>query len=370
MAFVLDLTDRADLRWAGNERLPRLASTNGACAASLPVPIMLKGYQSNIFQEKLRTRSLAGSSQWRWPSTAWEQKSRRVVWRGSAREYSQCLELTRAAPGVPCQWRKVCDQFCYHQGKHERGGATAALAAMGRAADCPRDGIPHPRLKAVAANLQPVEEIGTLQLDARLTPCTEKAECSAAALRARGLRVNDDPVAFPALANSIGVLELDGYGWQASLLAKLTLGSVVLAQRSLFPLWYDDLLHDGVHLLRTTADLADLPTRLRWMNKHSGEARRIARAGQARACELLHIPHLARLLRRLLAKYADLFAGAYPSHLHTRTRRRPRLDARVDAPEWLWLKRASRRESSRALCDPWWRGVARCNRSSQSARAS
>ena len=45
-AFVLDLTDRADRKWADGI-LPRFASTHGACAASLPIPITLKGFGSN-----------------------------------------------------------------------------------------------------------------------------------------------------------------------------------------------------------------------------------------------------------------------------------------------------------------------------------
>ena len=374
-AFVLDLTDRADLRWAADERLPRFASTSGACAASLPVPIMLKGYSSNIFQEKLRSLSLGGGAGWRWPSIGWKQKVRRVVWRGAARTYSSCLDLTRrrvAPPDSPCHWRETCSAYCYHRPR-ETGRASTTLLAMGASAGCPLNGVPHSRLQAVAmrrAESSRQKDAEAVQLDARLTPCVEKgkeAECSATALRSRGLRVNDQPLAFTALVEYIGVLELDGYGWQASLLSKLTLGSVVVAQESLFPLWYDDLLKDGVHLLRTRTDLGDLSVRLQWLRHHGGEAQKIARAGQQRACALLHVPHLARFLRRLLSKYAALFEGPYPSTLHLRVRRR-RLglsgavaDPRLQAPEWLWLHKASRRESTRALCDPWWRGLRKCN---------
>ena len=37
------------------------------------------------------------------------------------------------------------------------------------------------------------------------------------------------------------MLEVDGYGYQASLMSKLTLGSLLVAPTSLFPLWYDGL---------------------------------------------------------------------------------------------------------------------------------
>ena len=42
-------------------------------------------------------------------------------------------------------------------------------------------------------------------------------------------------------------------------MSKLTLGSLLIAPTSLFPLWYDGLLEDGEHLLRVRPDASDLP---------------------------------------------------------------------------------------------------------------
>ena len=44
-----------------------------------------------------------------------------------------------------------------------------------------------------------------------------------------------------------------GYCYQASLVSKLTLGSVLIAPTSLFPLWYDALLEDGTCPVRNHA---------------------------------------------------------------------------------------------------------------------
>ena len=43
------------------------------------------------------------------------------------------------------------------------------------------------------------------------------------------------------------------YRYQASLVSKLTLGSVLIAPTSLFPLWYDALLEDGTRPVRNHA---------------------------------------------------------------------------------------------------------------------
>ena len=77
---------------------------------------------------------------------------------------------------------------------------------------------------------------------------------------------------FAALGASRAVLEVDGFGYQASLMSKLTLGSPLIAPTSLFPLWYDGLLEDEVHLLRVRPDASDLPRALRWLATHGATA--------------------------------------------------------------------------------------------------
>ena len=57
-----------------------------------------------------------------------------------------------------------------------------------------------------------------------------------------------------------------------------------------------------VHVLRARPDLADLATLLRTATGPAGEA--IASAGRRRLCQLMHLPHLARFVRRVLGGYA------------------------------------------------------------------
>ena len=110
---------------------------------------------------------------------------------------------------------------------------------------------------------------------------------------------------------------------QASLLSKLSLGSVVIAQRSLYPLWFDALLMTGKHVLRARADLADLADHLEFATSatNSLAAEMIAREGRVRLCQLLHLPHLARYVAGLLQKYVSLFDGPHTSRLHRAVRR-------------------------------------------------
>ena len=58
-------------------------------------------------------------------------------------------------------------------------------------------------------------------------------------------------------------------------MSKLTLGSLLIAPTSLFPLWYDGLLEDGVHLLRVRPDASDLPRALRWLGATTIGRRRL-----------------------------------------------------------------------------------------------
>lgn len=158
------------------------------------------------------------------------------------------------------------------------------------------------------------------------------------------------------------MLELDGFGYQATLLSKLTLGSVVVAPTSHFPLWVDDLLVDGEHLIRPAADLADLPRRLGWLAAHDARAAAIATAGQRRVCQLLAPPHVAGYVARLLKRYAELFTGQYHDHIAHGRVAKPS-DPRLLSPERLWFMRlASAVESERDdQCARWWLGRESCD---------
>jgi len=138
---------------------------------------------------------------------------------------------------------------------------------------------------------------------------------------------------------------------------------------TLYPLWYDDLLVSGVHLLRTTSpDLSDLVATARRATGSGSDsssatgdsadrgagggaaasAEAIAAAGRRRACELMHLPHLMQYVAALLRRYAARFEGAHTSHLHhavRRLRESPMSNghgngtgARVVQPEALWAE--------------------------------
>ena len=57
-----------------------------------------------------------------------------------------------------------------------------------------------------------------------------------------------------------------------------------------------------MHLLRARPDASDLPRVLRWLATHGEAARRVGEAGRARACALMHPPHVAGYLGRLLQR--------------------------------------------------------------------
>ena len=177
--------------------------------------------------------------------------------------------------------------------------------------------------------------------------------------------------AFAHLAHSKALLELDAVGPQP-LLAKLTLGSVVLSQRTNFPLWFQPLLTSET-MLRVDADLKDLPSRLQWLAAHDDEARIMAEAGQRRACALLHLPNVAGYLGRLLQRYARIFDTPHTIKAHRAVRhlviaRRRKLNP-FDAPERLWFMKLDG-VGGRLDCSAWWVGEYSCHELRQAHRAS
>ena len=317
VAFVLDLTDRGDEASRVGLDVPSFASSSG-CRRNIPIPFALKGWGSDVWQESLRRQ---GAS-WRWPSVAWESKLKQAIWRGAVRAFDGPC----APPGL----------------EHPRKSLVALHSVGGAEPKRPR-----------------------LRVNASFTACGEahdQAWC-AAALAGSG-HFPDRGVRFDELARSKAVVEVDGWGYQATLLAKLMLGSVVISPASSYPLWFDRLLKDGKHLIRPAANLHDLPRRLRWLADHDNEAAAIARAGQRRACELLAPTHVAGLVARLLRAYARRFVGTFPPSEHQRvTQQQP--DTHLLAPERLWFMRlASAAESERHdQCAMWWTGEASCNES-------
>ena len=108
-------------------------------------------------------------------------------------------------------------------------------------------------------------------------------------------------------------------GWQAALLSKLTLGSLVVTHRTLYPLWFDELLVSGQHLVR--AQEADLTTYRRAKSDDVPDADKHpdARAGLlafARACG--HEPRVIAVSGQLFLKRAAAAEknGHEESHAH------------------------------------------------------
>jgi len=371
VAFILDLTDRAAIRL--KDDVPKLASSAGACAQSLPAPISLKGYGSNTWQEELRTPAFGGGAGWKWAHADWHAKDARAVWRGGVRSYGDCLQQTAQWSPTSCALRPCYNYSCFGQNDSAAAAAVERRAcALSASSGTPTE-YEHPRDRLLRSPTAAVEGAGdTLALDVGATACEEthlQHQCGMATLRRRGIRMASG-VPFRELATGRAVLEVDGEGYQASLASKLTLGSAVLTVDSLFPLWYDDgdaLLRDGEHLLRVRPDLSDLSERLRWLRAQSSGARTIADAGRRRACELLHGPNVAGYVGRLLQRYATLFDGPMPPQYHTRVSRRhfggfgnrPSKSIELHSPEELWF-RNGKGVNGRFPCEPWWIGDASC----------
>ena len=250
--FMLDLSDRADVRTAGD--VPKLAASSGACSASIPVPISLKGLGHNILASRWYTGAPTP-----WPSVPWHQKKRRAVWRGQFRSYSECLGVRpgfgsgSGGGGSGCALR-ACEASCYGAPSSHAARLLLELARTecSQCACADSGAPPHPRAVAVRLGRS------GLPLDASFSPCNPAhGDCAVATVHtaaqsAAQKRLGRLP--FSQQANYSAVLELDGFGWQASLLSKLGLGSAVITQASLYPLWFDTLLQSGVHVLRVSGE--------------------------------------------------------------------------------------------------------------------
>ena len=151
--------------------VPKLAASSGACAASLPVPISLKGLKElgghNILASRWHIREAM-----QWPSVPWHLKRRRAVWRGQFRSYSECLGV-RPVSGVgvggggggSCALR-TCESSCYGAPASHTAKLLLELSRSACAGCACEDGAPpHPRAIAVRLGRS------GLPLDASFTPC-------------------------------------------------------------------------------------------------------------------------------------------------------------------------------------------------------
>ena len=263
LLFLADLDDLADTVVSdGSRALPKLASSRGACGMKIAVPIPLKGFGTTDLERWLAS-SRSGALLARQSLPKWEERVAMGVWRGSART----VLPSETCPAVPdfSTWEA-----------HPRG----RLVAL-----CRR----HPDL--LDSGYTELEKLP----GGNTTPVPLVA-----------------PLPFDGLRRYKYQVEVDGHGYQASLLAKMLLGSTVVTQSSHWPLWYAEAVVDGVHALTMRADLADLPARLRWLRRADGHARQISARGAELVHALLDSSHLTAHMTALLDRYARLFDGPAP----------------------------------------------------------
>ena len=154
----------------------------------------------------------------------------------------------------------------------------------------------HPRALLVAASRRHPKLV-----DASFT--AHDAHIPAAEAAALGARSAAD---FAALSSYRYLIAVDGHGWQASLAAKLMLGSAVISHASYYPTWFQPLLFFGEHLLLVDAQWRGLAAAVRRLRGDDAMARRIARQGEARIEELLREEHLVGYVRDLIHEYQRL----------------------------------------------------------------
>ena len=258
--MLADLDDISDgVVTDGTRTLPKLSSSTGACGRKIAVPILLKGFGSTDFERWLAT-SRASSNLSKQPETPpWSERISAGVWRGSSRSVLP-EETCRAVPDFT-KWED-----------HPRG---KLVALSGR--------YPH----LIDAGYSELEKMP----GGNSTPVPLKS----------GIKWNN-------LRNWKYQIEVDGHGYQASLLSKMLLGSAVLTQRSHFNLWFQDdetgPLVDGVHVVRVRKDLRDLPEKIMWLRTNDSRARAIAARGAELVHALLKPEHLLRHMAAMLSRYS------------------------------------------------------------------
>ena len=238
--FVVDMDEVAD----HDLGVPKFGTGASACGRSIPVPFPIKGFGTVDLAEKMRHTMASGA--WRRGLTPWAQRTRVALWRGCSRRFPPPPESCAAAPR----------NFTHHP----RAAARRGLAAPPEA----RRRVLHRARRSHSRQ-------------------AEDRRRSARSLR-RWI--------FAALSSYRYLIAADGHGWQASLAAKLMLGSAVISHASYYPTWFQPLLFFGEHLLLVDAQWKGLPAAVRWLRGDDATARRIARQGEARIEELLREEHL------------------------------------------------------------------------------
>ena len=261
--MLAELDDVSDgVIYDGKQGLPKLSSSGGPCGLKIAVPILLKGFGSTDLERWLAS-SRAPSQLAKHSSPPWSERVATGVWRGSSR--TVLPEETCAAVPNFTRWEE-----------HPRG----RLVTLSRR---------HPEL--IDAGYTDLEKLP----GGNSTPVPTV-----------------EPLRWDSLRRFKYQVEVDGHGYQASLLAKLLMGSAVVTQRSHWPLWFEHALQPDVHVVRVRSDLRDLPAKIRSLRADDARAREIARRGREVAHSLLRSEFLVPHIARLLARYRKLFTDAPP----------------------------------------------------------
>ena len=83
------------------------------------------------------------------------------------------------------------------------------------------------------------------------------------------------------------IIHVDGNVAAYRLLTTLLTGSLILRVKSVYTLWSDSILEDGVHYISVAEDLSDLESILAWCKKNDAKCRSIAKKGRTVAQKLL-----------------------------------------------------------------------------------
>ena len=242
----------------GVRSLPKFSSSSGACGLKIAVPILLKGFGTTDL-ERWMTSHRASAQLQRHATPPWSQRIAMGVWRGSSRTV------------LPSETCSAVPDFTNWEA-HPRG-RLVSLAQR------------HPSL--IDAGYTELEKLP----GGNSTPVPLRAT----------LRWDD-------LRRYKYQIEVDGHGYQASLMAKMLVGSVAITQQSHWRLWFQDALVSGRDVIQVRSDLRDLPEKIAWLRENDEQAQSIAARGRRTVHALLKPENLIGHVARLLARYKTLFA--------------------------------------------------------------
>jgi len=104
------------------------------------------------------------------------------------------------------------------------------------------------------------------------------------------METNMSPVSFMSMEDQSKykyIIHVDGNVAAYRLLATMMTGSLILRVKSVYTLWADSVLEDGVHYISIAEDLSDLESTIEWCRNNDSKCRAIAKKGRSVAQKLL-----------------------------------------------------------------------------------